>query len=153
MLGPTSTVLPCGQERDDSREMTHAAIDLCDLEAPQSAARRIVRKTLAGKADSGYTDDVVLVASELVGNALEHTGAALDISLDLYDWGVAVQVRDRSEDTAAVPGSPPAAGEDDEGGRGLFLVDVLASAWGVQRDNQGKRVIAIFLYPAGDSDR
>ncbi|MFI6112808.1 ATP-binding protein [Kitasatospora sp. NPDC051164] len=153
MLGPASTVLPSGPGRDGGRPTAHAAIDLCDLDAPQSAARRIVRTTLAGKTDSDYTDDVVLVADELVGNAVEHAGAAIDISLDVYDWGVAVQVRDRGEDTTALPGKPLAADEDDEGGRGLFLVDVLASAWGVQRDKKGKRVIAIFLYRAGDADR
>ncbi|MEE1930679.1 ATP-binding protein [Streptomyces sp. TRM 70351] len=133
--------------------MTHAAIDLYDLEAPQRAARHIVRTTLAGKADSEYTDDVVLVADELVGNAVEHAGAALDISLAVYDWGVAVQVRDGGEDITAVPGTPPSADEYDEGGRGLFLVDILASAWGAQRDKKGKRVIAIFLYPTGVADR
>ncbi|WP_234373985.1 ATP-binding protein [Streptomyces scabiei] len=153
MLGSTSTALPCGQGRDGGSPATHAAIDLCGLDAPQSAARRIVREALAGRADDTYTDDVVLVADELVGNALEHAGAALDISLDVYDWGVAVQVRDGGEDTAAVPGNPPAADEDDEGGRGLFLVDVLASAWGVQGDSMGKRVIAVFLYRAEDADR
>ncbi|MEU6405304.1 ATP-binding protein [Streptomyces sp. NPDC046985] len=153
MLGPTSTVLPSVQGRDGGRETMRAAIDLHDIEAPQRAARHIVRKTLAGKTDSEYTDDVVLVADELVGNAVEHAGAALDISLDVYDWGVTVQVRDGGEDTTAVPGMPPAADEDDEGGRGLFLVDVLASAWAVQRDKKGKRVIAIFLYRTGDADR
>ncbi|MEU3171821.1 ATP-binding protein [Streptomyces sp. NPDC086080] len=156
MLDSTSTVLPCVHERDGGREMTHAAIDLYDLEAPQSAARHIVRTTLArmaDKADGEYTDDVVLVADELVGNAVEHAGAALDISLDVYDWGVTIQVRDSGEDTTAVPGTPPAADDYDEGGRGLFLVDILASAWGVQRDKKGKRVIAIFLYQAGEADR
>ncbi|MEV6581430.1 ATP-binding protein [Streptomyces sp. NPDC051582] len=153
MLGSTSTALPCGQGRGGGSPATHAAIDLCGLDAPQSAARRIVREALAGRVDDPYTDDVVLVADELVGNALEHAGAALDISLDVYDWGVTVQVRDGGEDTAAVPGKPPAADEDDEGGRGLFLVDVLASAWGVQGDSMGKRVIAVFLYRAGDADR
>ncbi|MFE3166636.1 ATP-binding protein [Streptomyces sp. NPDC059224] len=133
--------------------MTRAAIDLRNIEAPQRAARRIVRKALAGKAGGEYTDDVVLVADELVGNAVEHAGAALDMSLDVYEWGVTVQVRDGGEDTTAVPGMPLAADEDDEGGRGLFLVDVLASAWGVQHDEKGKRVIAIFLYRTGDADQ
>ncbi|GAA1237006.1 ATP-binding protein [Streptomyces rhizosphaericus] len=151
MLGPTSIALPCGQDRSDPT--AHAAIDLCGLDAPQRAARRIVRTTLSGKADDEYTDDVVLVADELVGNAVEHVGAAIDISLDLYPWGAVVQVRDRGEDTAAVPGMPLAAGEDDEGGRGLFLVDILASAWGVQRDSKGKRVVAIFLFRVGDVER
>lgn len=152
MFGPTSTVLRsvqgCG-----GREVTRAAIDLHDLEAPQRAARRAIRQTLAGKAESEYTDDVVLVADELVGNAVEHAGAALDISLDVFVWGVVVQVRDAGEDITAVPGAPPSADEYDEGGRGLFLVNILASAWGVQRDEKGKRVIAVLLYRAGDADR
>ncbi|HEY8986012.1 MAG TPA: ATP-binding protein [Streptomyces sp.] len=154
MLGPASTVLPSGPGRDGGHPTTHEAIDLYGLDAPQGVARRIVRESLAlaGKAGIGYMDDVVLVASELVGNALEHVGAVINISLDVYDWGVVVQVLDCGEDITAVPGKPLAADEDDEGGRGLFLVDVLASAWGVQRDKKGKRVIAIFLDRVGDAD-
>jgi anti-sigma regulatory factor (Ser/Thr protein kinase) len=132
--------------------MTHAEIGLCSLDAPQSAARRIIRTTLEGRADGAYTDDVVLVADELVGNAVQHAGAAIDISLDVYDWGVDVQVRDCGDDTTSVPRHPAAVNEYDEGGRGLFLVDALASTWGVQRDSTGKRVIAIFLHRAGDAD-
>ncbi|MFD3662869.1 ATP-binding protein [Streptomyces sp. NPDC058659] len=149
MLGSASTVLPSGH---GGCPATHDAINLRGLKAPQWAARRIVRKTLAGKAGIECTDDVVLVADELVGNAIEHAGAAVNLSLDVYDWGVVVQVGDSGEDLAAVPGKPLVAQEDDEGGRGLFLVDVLASAWGVQRDKKGKRVIAIFLCQAGDAD-
>lgn len=153
VLGPTSTALPYDRGRGHGRPASHAALDLCDLDAPQSAARRIVRNALVGNYDSEYTDDVVLVADELVGNAVQHVGSVLDISVDVYAWGVAVQVRDCGEDTAAVPGKPSAADDDDEHGRGLFLVDLLASAWRVQRDNKGKRVVAIFLYRTGDADR
>ncbi|QIS76292.1 ATP-binding protein [Streptomyces sp. DSM 40868] len=131
---------------------THAAIDLCGFKAPQSAARRVVRTALAGKADGEYLDDVVLVADELVGNAVEHAGEALAMVIDVYNWGVAVQVRDREAKTAEVPEKPLAAGEDDEHGRGLLLVDALASAWGVQRDSAGKRVTAIFMHRTGDAE-
>ncbi|WP_409473128.1 ATP-binding protein [Streptomyces sp. HC307] len=148
MLGPTSTALQISQECCIGQPMRHAALDLRGLEAPQSAARGIVRRTLT-EAPEDYKDDVVLVADELVGNAVEHAGEAVAVSLDLYPWGTVVQVRDSGGDTAAVPQSPTRAGDEDVNGRGLFLVNELASAWRVQPDEAGKRVVAIFLYRAG----
>jgi anti-sigma regulatory factor (Ser/Thr protein kinase) len=129
--------------------VAHTTANLSDLAAPQRAARGIVRDTLAGIASGEWVDDVVLVADELVGNAVQHTGAAIEIALDLYEWGAAVQVSDGGADTATVPDTLSAAGDDDESGRGLLLVDVLASAWGIQRDAKGKRVVAVFLHRMG----
>ncbi|MET8952091.1 ATP-binding protein [Streptomyces sp. NPDC004533] len=151
MLGPTSTALARGQGRAAGSPVKHAALDLRGLDAPQSAARRIVRSALTETPDEEYKDDVVLVADELVGNALEHAGEALGISLDLYPWGTVVQVRDGGRDTAAVPRNPVRADDDDVDGRGLFLVNALASAWRVQYDDAGKRVVAVFLHRAGDT--
>ncbi|WP_446040127.1 ATP-binding protein [Streptomyces sp. SID1121] len=150
MLGPASTTLPCSQRLAYGNPLAHAAIDLRGLDAPQKAARDIVRKALTEALDE-YKDDVVLVADELVGNALKHAGEALGISLDLYPWGTVVQVRDRGRDTAAVPQNPMRADDDDVSGRGLFLVNDLASAWRVQCDDGGKRVVAVFLHRAGDT--
>lgn len=149
MLGSTGTALSSGH--GCGSPTTHAAIDLCGFKAPQSVARRVVRTALAGKVDGEYLDDVVLVADELVGNAVEHAGEVLALVIDIYSWGVAVQVRDRGGEAGEVPEKPPAAAEDDERGRGLFLVDALASAWGVQRDSAGKRVTA-FMYRAGGAE-
>ncbi|MFG3024081.1 ATP-binding protein [Streptomyces sp. NPDC048254] len=131
--------------------MKHAALDLRGLDEPQSAARRIVRSAFPETPDEEYKDDVVLVADELVGNAIEHAGGALGISLDLYPWGTVIQVRDGGQDTAAVPRNPVRAADDDVNGRGLFLVDALASAWRVQHDDTGKRIVAVFLHRAGDT--
>ncbi|MFF9458084.1 ATP-binding protein [Streptomyces flaveolus] len=148
VLGPTSTALRSSQECCLGRPLTHVALDLRGLEAPQSAARAIVRRTLT-EAPEDYKDDVVLVADELVGNAVEHAGEAIGVSLDLYQWGTVVQVRDSHGDTGLVPQSPTRAGDEDVNGRGLFLVNELASAWRVQPDEAGKRVVAVFLYRAG----
>ncbi|MEU7072916.1 ATP-binding protein [Streptomyces narbonensis] len=147
MLGP-STVLQEDQECSLGRPLTHAVLDLRGLDAPQSAARGIVRRVLT-QAPAEFMDDVVLVADELVGNAVTHAGEALDVSLDLFPWGTVVQVRDRDGDTAAVPRKPAPAGDEELNGRGLFLVNELASAWRVQSDEAGKRVVAVFLYRAG----
>ncbi|WP_250305262.1 ATP-binding protein [Streptomyces sp. A 4/2] len=147
MLGP-STALQENQECSLGRPLTHAVLDLRGLDAPQSAARGIVRRALT-RAPAEFMDDVVLVADELVGNAVTHAGEAVDVSLDLYPWGMVVQVRDRDRDTAAVPRESAPAGDEDVNGRGLFLVNELASAWRVQSDEAGKRVVAVFLYRAG----
>ncbi|MFF4187125.1 ATP-binding protein [Streptomyces sp. NPDC001691] len=146
MLGP-STALQEDQECSLGRPLTHAVLDLRGLHAPQSAARGIVRRVLTKAPE--IMDDVVLVADELVGNAVTHAGEALDVSLDLFPWGTVVQVRDRDSDTSAVPRNPAPAGDEEVNGRGLFLVNELASAWRVQSDEAGKRVVAVFLYRAG----
>ncbi|MFD7341538.1 ATP-binding protein [Streptomyces violascens] len=146
MLGP-STALQEDQECSPGRPLTHAVLDLRGLDAPQSAARGIVRRVLTQAPE--LMDDVVLVADELVGNAVTHAGEALDVSLDLFPWGTVVQVRDRESDTAAVPRNPAPADDEEVNGRGLFLVNELASAWRVQSDEAGKRVVAVFLYRAG----
>ncbi|MEU8779077.1 ATP-binding protein [Streptomyces sp. NPDC048606] len=122
-------------------------VDLSGLEAPQRVARDMVRGMLAN-APADLKDDVVLVADELVGNAFEHAGEALGISVGVYAWGTVVQVHDSGRDTDRVSRSPARAGHDDVRGRGLLLVNALSSAWQVQVDDAGKRVVAVFLHRA-----
>ncbi|MYT82373.1 ATP-binding protein [Streptomyces sp. SID8364] len=129
---------------------SHESVDLRGCETPQRATRQLVRGALA-EVPADYRDDVVLVADELVGNALEHGGEAVSVSLGRYAWGAVVVVRDGCGDLAAVPCHPAAAADDDVNGRGLFLVNMLASAWHVQSDGVGKRGVAVFLHGAGDT--
>jgi anti-sigma regulatory factor (Ser/Thr protein kinase) len=87
-------------------------------------------------------DEVVLVASELVGNAVRHTHSASDTGLTV-DWalddaGVTVQVADPSP---AAP-TPRTAGATETGGRGMHIVEALADHWGVRPTDGGKRVWA-----------
>jgi hypothetical protein len=76
-------------------------------------------------ADRVAGDDVALLASEVVTNAVRHTGTTVKVS-----------VRDGSP---AAPNLLPAA-RDRIGGRGMFLVDTLASAWGTTATADGKVV-------------
>jgi anti-sigma regulatory factor (Ser/Thr protein kinase) len=85
-------------------------------------------------------DDVVLVASELVGNAVVHTGVQddLDVSWELEPGAVVVRVADPS----GVLPRPRSPDDTVTGGRGLAIVAALASDWGVHRSPAGKQVWA-----------
>ena len=112
---------------------------------PSSAAvaRRAIAADLAKREITKATaDDVVLVASELIGNALVHTGisahADLAVSWEVDVDAVTVAVRDNS------PRLPQrrATGETEISGRGLTIVAAIADEWGVRRSGQGKQVWA-----------
>ena len=113
----------------------------------EAASAAIVRSQLARDLVSydlpaAAIEDAVLVASELVGNAVRHATAAgsatLDISWDVDSSGVRVFVGDPSDK------QPQArtAGDDDPGGRGLKIVDAICDQWGVERGERGKTVWA-----------
>jgi serine/threonine-protein kinase RsbW len=74
-------------------------------------------------------DEVILVASELVGNAIRHapSGGSLEVNWQVEPDGVLVSVAD------AGGGWPArrAAGRNEPDGRGLSIVDALSSEWGV----------------------
>ncbi|MFE7354789.1 ATP-binding protein [Streptomyces sp. NPDC057543] len=78
-----------------------------------------------------------LLLSELVTNALIHTRHGAVVTLSVASAGLRVEVRD------FVSGLPPSYVPDaDDGthGRGLFLVESLADAWGVGAHALGKVV-------------
>ncbi|MFJ8073249.1 ATP-binding protein [Streptomyces sp. NPDC096176] len=77
----------------------------------------------------------VLLVSELVGNAVRHTGARVFGLRMLRRRGwIRIEVRDPSR---GLPCLMPVT-EMDTSGRGLFLVDKLADRWGVDLLPRGK---------------
>ncbi len=108
-------------------------------------ARSWARSRLLGsgvRADEPLAETLLLLISELVTNAVVHTGcpAVLRMLLPgpaLTDVGtVRVEVADASDR----PPAPRHAQGDETGGRGLELVDGLADRWGWQREGAGKRI-------------
>ncbi|MEU2154621.1 ATP-binding protein [Streptomyces sp. NPDC019396] len=107
-------------------------------------ARRWARSRLAG---SGIRDDepvaetLVLLISELVTNAVVHTGCPAVLRM-LFGAGetAAGTVRVEVADTSACPPSPRRAEREDTNGRGLELVDGLADRWGWQPEGAGKSI-------------
>jgi anti-sigma regulatory factor (Ser/Thr protein kinase) len=91
--------------------------------------------------DASCIDEVVLVVSELVGNAVRHAGSAkgeLAICWDLDASGVRVEVTDAS--TKQLVRRTPSA--TDPSGRGLQIIDAMSDDWGVVPLRDGKRVWA-----------
>ncbi|HEV2243800.1 MAG TPA: SpoIIE family protein phosphatase [Streptosporangiaceae bacterium] len=97
-------------------------------------ARRFVRKTLISWGLSGRDDlvaDAVLLASELVTNAIVHAGTPVQLTCRLDGATVEVSVLDRHP-ARVIPDPPGAAAEVDRpSGRGLLLPAALSSSWGV----------------------
>ncbi|MFG2023334.1 ATP-binding protein [Streptomyces sp. NPDC048825] len=120
-------------------------------------ARRWVRSRIAGSAigiDEPLAETLVLLVSELVTNAVVHTGSPAVLRLSLpgaaTDAGAgggtsaeaakAATVRLEVADTSARPPRPRCADGDETNGRGLALVDGLADRWGWSPEGAGKRI-------------
>ena len=91
----------------------------------------------------GVTDDVVLLVSEMVTNAVRYAAPPIRLEIASGDQDVVVAVCDGSPQRPA-PRNP---GEDAEGGRGMLLVNLLADDHGVRTDPPGKAVWARLRRP------
>jgi anti-sigma regulatory factor (Ser/Thr protein kinase) len=102
------------------------------------AARRFLAGVLHSWRMSELVDgDVELLVSEVVSNATRHAGGGPVTVIVRYDGDVVrVEVGDGSRQLPQVLHVSPEA----TGGRGMFLVDQIASAWGAVPTVEGKRV-------------
>ena len=111
----------------------------CDASAP-SNARRAVDVTLTDEPAGG---DVRLVVSELVSNAVRHSGAGrgdvLRLCIRLSDELVEILVRDTGQSGDA-PHIRPREGTS-PGGLGLRIVERLALRWGSETPPRAGRVV------------
>ncbi|MDI5965084.1 ATP-binding protein [Streptomyces sp. SL13] len=108
-------------------------------------ARRWARARLLGsgiKADEPLAETLMLLISELVTNAVVHTGCPAVLRMLAPGQVVpgADTVRVEVADASSQPPAPRHAGGDDTGGRGLELVEGLADRWGWSREGSGKRI-------------
>ncbi|MGH4029658.1 ATP-binding protein [Actinomycetota bacterium Odt1-20B] len=108
-------------------------------------ARRWARSRLAVsgiEADEPLAETLILLISELVTNAVVHTGcpAVLRMRLPGVPEDSTGTVRVEVADTSARPPSPRHADDEETNGRGLELVDGLADRWGWQPEGTGKSI-------------
>ncbi|WP_395575675.1 ATP-binding protein [Streptomyces sp. BK79] len=125
-----------------------ATLDI-PLPASEQAARQARKATarlLAREADIcplDVAEDLVLIVSELVGNAVLHAAGpyALTLSLERGRAGVTV-----SDGTADLPGDHREAQRKEPGGRGLKIVRALGADLFVSPCGRGKQVIAVLTW-------
>jgi anti-sigma regulatory factor (Ser/Thr protein kinase) len=114
-----------------------------DIAAP-AMARVLVREACADWSATAAEDAAALVASELVTNAVQHAGGTCRVSVAVDGTGLRVGVRDYA------PGHGPRPRPVDVNqptGRGLHLVALLSSAWGVHQHPDGKTAWAVIPLP------
>ncbi|MET7419916.1 ATP-binding protein [Dactylosporangium sp. NPDC005555] len=93
---------------------------------------RAALPTLVGRSTRRYLhDDTELLLCELVTNALVHGGGVTAVELRHVGQALRVSVRDGGAEAPIVRDVPP----DADYGRGLALVEALASRWGVDRSH------------------
>lgn len=120
------------------RTLPARSVTLRGVPRSVSAARRRIRGLL-GKGHPA-SDDVVLLVSEVVTNAVVHSasrdGGKVAMTVAVGPGSVLVEVSDAGSGASAphVRNEPEA-----EYGRGMFLVDLLAARWGIREEAPGGR--------------
>ncbi len=116
---------------EESTHELHLVIP-CDASAPRKVRHELDR--LVAPAD--VKADAKLVATEIVTNAVRHSGClpgdTLDVHASSNDDGLELSVRDAGR-SASGPGVRLTTGED--GGFGLRIVERLSSRWGIERSD------------------
>jgi anti-sigma regulatory factor (Ser/Thr protein kinase) len=104
------------------------------FEAPSTAREQL--RWFARNLRAATVDDAVLMVSELVSNAVAHGQPEVTLRLRLRPDRLTVAVADRGEAplTCATPRLQQASG------RGLVIVDALATRWGVSQGRFDKQV-------------
>ncbi|MEU8639467.1 ATP-binding protein [Amycolatopsis sp. NPDC048633] len=103
--------------------------------ADSASARHWVEDRIAMLGEA-HRIDTLLVVGELLENAYQHAGGPTQVRLRLQHEPCEVTVAVADTDSGALRLRAP----DDDGGRGLLLVDQICLAWGVSYHDEGKLV-------------
>lgn len=108
------------------------------------AARHMIGTAVRAWGARERTDEIELVADELIVNALMHTDGPAIVTLRVLQ-GTQRRLRVEVEDRSSALPRRREAGEAGVSGRGLMLVDRLADVWGVESRGSGKCVWCEFV--------
>ncbi|MGW3091371.1 SpoIIE family protein phosphatase [Streptomyces sp. NPDC001108] len=104
-----------------------------------SDARSIVRQALTDWDMAELADDAELVTGELLVNVLLHTEGGAVLTLEVLPEPVR-RVRLSVQDRSSAWPRRRSPGETATSGRGLLLLDAVASRWGIEPRGEGKAV-------------
>ncbi len=117
----------CGVEPLVRGVVMDCRLTLEPVASSAGVARSVVADRVRACGWGELVEDAQLLTSELVTNAAVHTGEPFTVRIACGDHRLRVEVSDRSA-TRPERGD---AGPTDVHGRGLAIVDSLASRWGV----------------------
>ncbi len=139
--GPDDDVAVLAARVDPCVEARTLTLAVPDDTAAVSVTRHTVRDRLrAWDVDDDLQDGVLLLLSELATNALVHGRPPVEVRLRLTARSLVLEVHDG----ASYLPSRRRPDEDDEHGRGLQLVALLAERWGTRPTPTGKAVWCLF---------
>ena len=105
------------------------------VKAPAEVRNRVV-DGLDGALDDAMRDTLRLLVSEVATNCVQHAHAdaeaRIDVAVSLPPGAVRVELSTAGSPFVSPPVKPVRPGPQDHRGRGLFIVDSLARAWGVE---------------------
>jgi len=149
-MAPPSLPQPLGRLPGGESPQDTEVFDLPAVPASVGMARRSVGRLLDawGIGDEAH-HDAVLVVSELATNAIAHTASERIVCRVRTDGRrLHIEVEDQNRGLTLPARRRP--GPDDQGGRGLVLVGVLSSDWGVKHAPYGSgRIVWAELSPYG----
>ena len=131
----------------DTQDVDELRVRLAADPVSVAGARRFVADGLRTWGRDLLVDDATLCVSELAGNATLHSASTfMEVAMRPVGGAVRISVEDDGATPAAAVAPPVRVGahsdEQATTGRGLAIVSMLASDWGVETTRRGKRVWA-----------
>lgn len=121
-----------------------ASFDLPRALTSVAVARRFVKERVQEWELEPLLDDALLVISELVTNAVTHAESSCRVRLSLSPASLRIDVLDAGTGTP----EPLPFSQTEEHGRGLYMVDAVTTAWGLEDvPGEGKLVWAELARP------
>jgi anti-sigma regulatory factor (Ser/Thr protein kinase) len=117
-------------------EVTFWSTSLPGTVASVPAARRFCLDALGHLGADEARDVAELLVSEVATNAVVHACSPMRVSVWCREGHPRIEVRDDDPTPPQEVHADPLAC----GGRGIMLVDTLATSWGVNRNERGKTV-------------
>jgi len=109
---------------------------LAPADAPRAARQAVAACCSRAGAGTTCCDSAELMTSEVVTNAMLHGSGPVSFGIDCGNLRLRIEVGDDNPLRPMVPREDNTA----EGGRGMLIVDALATDWGVQDTPTGKIV-------------
>ena len=118
------------------RPAIEASLRLHPVPTSAGVARRFIDLTLTGWGCDALVDAAVLLVSEVVTNAILHARSDIEVHVASRGTVMRIEVTDHGDGDPVMR----SYSEDASSGRGLAIVEQVASAWGVTKVAGGKRV-------------